>query len=649
MTRPEKARIAIGALLLCGVTLAAYLPALHGAFIWDDNTLVAGNPLIRSATGLHDFWFTTRPTDYWPVTMSVFWLEWRLWGMDTLGYHAVNLGLHITEALLLWAVLRRIGIRAAFLAALLFAVHPVNVETVAWISELKNLMGMLFLLLSTRWFLKSGIAEAGGGEGTADRGALVLSLLAFTLGMLSKGSVAILPLVFLGVVGFRRRLVRCDFVRLAPFFAVSAGLAAVDIWFQRHGAPAVIRDAGFVERLLGAGAVVWFYLGKALWPAGLCFVYPQWRIDAGNPLWWVPLAGAVVLTVLLVRCRRPWARPALIGWVFFCVALLPVMGFTDVFFMKYSLVADHYQHIALIGVVALVAAGWGGWTSGGSLRWIAAGAAVFALALLTWRQCGNFRSEKGLYEATLAMNPEAGIAHVNLGVILAAEGASMEAISHYRAALRTKPDFPDAWNDLGNALAQHGDLATAGDAYAEAIRFRPGFAEARYNWGNALSDGGRYAEAALHYEDALRARPDYPEAEYRLANALANAGSLSAAVGHYRSALRLQPGYAEAHANLGLALNTLGRGPEALAELAEAIRLKPGYPEAHAYLGLVLAGSGRLPESVAEYRFSLRLRPGDADVHYQLGVALRDLGEAAEAAAEIDAAARLQAAQKGAR
>ena len=578
--------------------------------------------------------------------MSVFWLEWRLWGMHTLGYHAVNLGLHIAEALLLWSVLRRIGVRAAFLAALLFAVHPVNVETVAWISELKNLMAMLFLLASTRWFLTSGIANGGVGRGPPDQGALALSLLAFTLGMLSKGSVAILPLVFLGIIGFRRRLDGRDLARLAPFFAVGAGLAAVDIWFQRHGAAAVIRDAGFAERLLGAGAVVWFYLGKALWPVGLCFVYPHWRIDAGNPLWWLPLAGAVALTVLLVRSRRPWARPALLGWGFFCVALIPVMGFTDVFFMKYSLVADHYQHIALIGVVAVAAAGWDGWRSGGLIRWIAAATAVCALACLAGRQSGNYRSAKALYQATLARNPGAGIAHVNLGVILASEGAADEAIAHYRAALRTAPDTPDAWNDLGNALAQRGSLAEAGDAYRRAIGLRPDFAEANFNWGNALSDGGRYADAVALYQDALRIRPCYPEAEYRLANALANAGSLPAAVGHYRAALRLRPAYPEAHANLGLALNALGRTPEALLELAEAVRLGPGYPEAHAYLGLVLAGSGRLTEAVAEYRAALRLRPGDADVHYQLGVALRTLGEGAQAAAEFDAAERISSERK---
>jgi tetratricopeptide (TPR) repeat protein len=649
MIRSEKARIALGALLLSCVTLVAYLPAMRGGFIWDDNTLVAENPLIRSAAGLHDFWLTTRPTDYWPVTMSVFWLEWRLWGADTLGYHAVNLGLHIAEALLLWAVLRRLGIRAAFLGALLFAVHPVNVETVAWISELKNLLALLFLLASAWWFLKSGIPDRAGAGRTPDRGAWGLSLLAFTLGMLSKGSIAILPVAFLGVIGFRRRLVWRDLVRLAPFFALGAGLAAVDVWFQRHGAPATIRDAGPVERLLGAGAVVWFYLGKALWPAGLCFVYPQWRISAGDPLWWLPLAGAVALTALLIRCPRPWARAALPGWGFFCLALVPVMGFTDVYYMKYSLVADHYQHIALIGIAALAAAGWGEWTARGPVRWMVAGAAVLALAGLTWRQSGNYRSDTALYEATLARNPGAGIANVNLGVILASQGKTGEAIAHYRAALQGAPDNPDAWNDLGNALARRGSLAEAAAAYAQAIRFRPDFAEAHCNWANALGDAGRYAEAAAQYGEALRLRPGIPDVEYRLANALANAGSLPAAIGHYRAVLRLQPGHAEARANLGLALNALGRSSEALAELAEAVRLKPGYPEAHAYLGLVLAGSGRLPEAVAEYRAALRLRPGDADVHYQLGIALRDLGEAGEAAAEFDASARLQAAQKGAR
>ena len=300
---------------------------------------------------------------------------------------------------------------------MIFAVHPVNVESVAWIAQRKNLMAMLFFLLSILWYLKTRNRHRQLQQNAhAIRLAAApsplslssiwywLSLAAFVLAMLSKGSVAVLPVLLLGIVWWLRPLTRWDLVRIAPFFVVAVVLTGVNMWFQTHGTEIVIRDAGFAERLLGAGGVVWFYLYKALLPIDLAFVYPQWHIEAGNPLWWLPLLAALAVTAVLWRYRKSWSRPFLFAWGFFCVALVPVMGFTDVGFMKYSLVADHYQHIAIIGVIALAAAGWSIWhqRARSEAYWVVtavAVAAVGALAFLTWRQSGLYRDAITLYQA----------------------------------------------------------------------------------------------------------------------------------------------------------------------------------------------------------------------------------------------------------
>ena len=282
------------------------------------------------------------------------------------------------------------------------------------------------------------------------------------LAMLGKGSAAVLPALLLGILWWLRSLTRRDLLRIAPFFLLAVVLTVVNIWFQTHGKDIEIRNAGFAERLLGAGGVVWFYLYKALLPFDLAFIYPPWHIHVGNALWWLPLLAAFIVTAVLWRYRKGWSRPLLFAWGFFCVSLLPVMGFTDVGFMKYSLVADHYQHIAIIGVIALAAAGWGIWhkRARNKTHWATAAVAVVAmgaLAFLTWQQSGIYHDAIGLYQATLQKNPGCWIAHYNLGNELDHKGRLQGAIEHYQQALRLKPDYVEASNNLGLAWPMQAD------------------------------------------------------------------------------------------------------------------------------------------------------------------------------------------------
>lgn len=367
--------------------------------------------------------------------------------------------LHIATALLLWAVLARLAIPGAFLAAALFALHPVNVESVAWITQRKNLLALAFSLLATLCYLKSEPRSPPAGRPAprvADRW-YWLSLAAFVLAMLSKASVAILPVLLLAILWWQRPLTRRDAMRVGPFLLVSAVLIFVNMSFQARFV-AEVRPIGLTERLLGTGAVVWFYLAKTLLPVNLSFVYPKWHIRTDQLTWWLPLLAAGVTTGALWWYRRSCGRPLLLAWVFFCVSLAPVMGFTNVGFMEHSLVADHYQHVALIGVVALVAAGWDNWRqrAHGPTRWVPNGVAIAACAvlmLLTWRQSALYADAITLYRATLVANPDSSFVHNNLGLALLDAARQPEAIEAFEHALRLKPDDRNAQANLEEVRA----------------------------------------------------------------------------------------------------------------------------------------------------------------------------------------------------
>lgn len=642
---------------LCGAIVVGYLPALGGGFVWDDVALVVDNPLVRASDGLFRFWFTTEAYDYWPLTSSTFWLEWRLWGPRAAGYHATNLVLHAVGSLLLWAVLRRLRFRGAYLAALVFAIHPVNVASVAWISQRKNLVAMLFFVLAVLWFLRDEDRRAGEA-GPSRRGTpwYALSLGAFVLAVLGKGSAAVLPAVLLLLVWWRNgRLRGPDLARVLPFALAGAALAAVNVWFQTHG-EGPIRAASPLDRVLGASAAVWFYLSKALLPLDLAFFYPQWSVDPGSLRWWLPLAAAVLVSAALVRARHsPIGRPLALAWAYFCVTLVPVMGLVDVAYMRYSLVADHYQHLAVIGVVALGAAAWAGWAreARGWVRAAAAGvavAAVGALLVLTVRQSATFRDEETLYRATLATSPESWLAHYNLAVVLEAQGRRDEAVVHLEEAVRLKPDHAKAHTNLAIALLDAGRPEEAREHAERAVRSAPDLPEALVNLGVVLSRTGRPAEAVAPLERAVALRPASPEALHNLGLALASLGDALTGAGRdveaasaFEKALGLRPEDASLHARLAFALVRSGRLDEATAHYEESLRLEPSGPAAaewHYNLGVLVTAAGRAGEGRGHYTRALELRPDYAEAHYNLAVALLGDGRLADATVHLEAAAR---------
>jgi len=640
-------------------SLLAYLPAVSGRLIWNDSDYVTAPPL-RALSGLVRVWIQPGATQqYYPLLHSAFWVEHRLWGEHVLGYHLVTLLWHACSAVLLALVLRRLfaGDRAqpqdegaGWAAAFLFALHPVNAESVAWISEQKN-------TLSLALYLSSALAYLHFDETRRPR-TYVAALALFVLSLLCKTVTATLPAALILMFWWRRGRLdwRRDVAPLVPWFVLGAAAGLFSSWVERTyvGAQGADFNTPALERVLIAGRAIWFDLGKLIWPLGLNFVYPQWKVD---PLqWWqwlfpaaVP-AVAAALWALRLRSRGPLA-----AFLFFVGSLSPALGFVDLYGARYSWVWDHWQYLPDLGPLTLIAAGLAaGWRRlVPRLRWLGSGLLLALAALLgrlTWSQCGMYHDDQTLYVTTLAQNPGAWMAHNNLGLILSkTPGRLSEAIAHYEEALRLKPDFAEAHDNLGNALsALPGRLGEAVAQHEEALRLRPGDAQAHNNLGLALARmPGRLNDAVAQYEAALRLKPGYAEAHDNLGNALAQMpGRLNDAFVHYREAVRLDPGSAAAHNNLGNAWMQMPNGVnEAVSQFEEALRLDPGFADAHNNLGSALAGiPGRLVDAVAQYAEALRLKPDFAEAHYNLGLALAKMpGRLDGAIAQYEEALRIRA------
>ena len=671
--------------LVFALVLAVYWPALHGGLVWDDDAHVTRAEL-QSWSGLGRIWTQAHATQqYYPVLHSAFWVEHRLWGEATLGYHLVNVLLHAGACCLLALVLRRLVDRGVgpsaslrafdsgpvaagherrryagveWLAAVLFAVHPVCVESVAWIAEQKNTLSLVFYLLAGLAYLDYERTRRWGSYG----GALGLFLLA--LG--TKSVTATLPAALLVVLWWRggRLEWRRDVVPLVPWFVVGAASGLFTAWVERTliGAQGADYALSVGSRVQLAGRVIWFYLGKLVWPADLMFIYPRWNVGAAGGGWWGGVLGVVAVTWLLWALRGR-ARGPLAAWLFFTGSLFPALGFFNVYPFLFSYVADHFQYIAMLGPVTAAAAGLAAVRDHPAawLRWGSRGLAaigITALALHAGRESASYRNAATLYRATLLRNPACWMAHNNLAVILAASPATQaEAMDHYREALRLDPDYAEAHNNLAvelsktpgheneviahclRALSIHSDYAEAHcnlanvlatmpghesevlANYREALRLAPNDARVHYGFANALVKmPGHREEGIAEYEAAIRLSPVYVEAHSNLADELARLpGRQPEALTHYREALRIDPTRAESHYNLSVELaKERGHETEAIAELTAALRLRPNYPKAHNNLGVLYAVQGRFDDARKEWEKTLALDAGNEDAHRNL-------------------------------
>ncbi|HEY3246361.1 MAG TPA: tetratricopeptide repeat protein [Phycisphaerae bacterium] len=520
------------AALLFGLVIAAYFPTFFSGYIWDDDLYLTQNPAITQPGGLGRIWLSADCPQYYPLVFTTFWVEHHFWGLAPAGYHLVNVALHATNALLLAGLLARLGVRGTWLAAAIFAVHPVHVESVAWITERKNVLSLCFYLLAFRSFLRF--------EDEGSSGSYFAALVLFAAALLSKTITCSLPVALFLVRWARGRpFTRRWLMLLVPFVIVGLGMASVTVWYEHHrvGAVGAEFDLSLAQRIILAGRALWFYAEKLIWPANLTFIYPRWSLDASSILAYIAPASALLVLLILLHARRRIGRWPFVAIAFFALTLVPALGFISVFPMRYSFVADHFQYIASIGFIALLAgvalrttqylplairAGW--------LPKAIAGLGLCVLALFTWMQTFSYADEETLWRDTLARNPQAWIAHVNLGVLLHRQGDYPAALECQRRATQINPEAHEAWAALGAALEKLDRPDEAIAAYERAVSVAPRFARAHFALAEELARQSRWPQAIQHYRIALQLKPDDVRTIIRLVETLTVSGNPEAAL-----------------------------------------------------------------------------------------------------------------------
>jgi protein O-mannosyl-transferase len=584
------------------LTLLVYLPAMPGGMVWDDDDNLT-KPELQSIDGLYRIWSDPAATaQYYPMVHTVFWLEHKLWGDEYLGYHLVNVLWHCLAVTLIYLIVTRLKIPGAFLAAAIFAVHPVMVESVAWMTEQKNTLSAVLYLSAMLMYLRF--------DESRTRTYYAVALGFFALALLTKTVVVTLPVALLIIFWWQRGTLtwRRDVLPLVPIFALSIVSGLMTVWVEHTYVRSQLEryDLTYVQRSLLAGRDIWFYLSKLVWPTNLTFIYPRWTIDPAQWWQWVFSIAALATTIgfWLMRNR---SRAPLAAWLFFCSTLLPVLGFVNVYMFTYTYVADHLQYLASLGMIVLASAAIASGLQRLSPPARRVGIAVCimyvgALAALSRRQSPIYADAVTLYEDTLRSNPECWMAHNNLGKQLADIGEHASAIEHYQAALRLKPDYPEAHNNLGNAFIRTGRMPEAIRELQAALAIKPDFFNALNNLGSALSHSGRDSEAVSMIQSALALAPDHPVALNNLGLALIHLGRFPEAIVHIEHALRLNPEYADAHNTLGMALASTGHTSEAIEQLQSALRLKPDFIDAYANLAQTYAAANQPQKAIATAR-----------------------------------------------
>ncbi len=601
---PPAWRRALPAALLLAITLLAYLPVLRAGFIWDDDDYVTQNALLQQPGGLGRIWTEAGATpQYYPLVFTTFWIENQLWGLEPAGYHLTNVLLHALAAILLWRVLVRLRIPGALLAGALFAVHPIHVESVAWITERKNVLSAVCFLAALLLFFRfrpPGEPSPGWRRRPAmDYG---LALLAFTAALLAKTVAVSLPVVILVIdVWKSRRLRASTWVPTLPLFALGLAFARITANLERSkvGAEGEAWDLSLIERGLVAGRALWHYLGKLLWPHPLIFIYPRWRIDAHDAVQWLfPLAALAIFVALWIWRKRIGGGP-LAAALCYGAMIFPALGFVNVFPMLFSWVADHFLYLASAPLLALFAAlstgavartsegaGQGGFRIAGQ---VAASAVVILLAALTWRQIPMYRDVDTLWRTTIERNPTAWIAYNNLGVAQVAAGRTDEAIENYKQALELHPQFFQATSNLAELYLARGRADLAEPLYEKLVVIAPGNAVGQYQLGAARLRQGRTDEAVDRFERALRLNPGLSAAQARLGDMALSRGDWNEAISRYAEAVRGEPGDGRTLFLESFAFTAARRGAEAIASLRQALLTEPDNPVTLARLARLLA------------------------------------------------------------
>lgn len=617
------ARAWLQAAVIALVTLWIYSPAMNGDWLWDDAMYLTHNRLLDQPDRVWKAWFEPGSfIEYYPLQQTLQWIQWRLWGDNPLPYHLTNIALHILNVLLVWRLLARLGVKIAWVGGLLFAAHPANVESVAWVAEFKNCLALAPALLAmTAW-----VDYEARGSLRDYR----LALGCFVASMLCKITMTMFPFVILLFAWWKRgRIGWHDLRAAAPFFAVSLVLAAAteiaSHLYMHHirSVYAAVPIGGPLAHLALVGTTLAFYFGAFFLPLTLLPVYPQWTVNPPSPFDLLPWLAFGAAFAWLWTKRAGWGRHALLGLGFFFVNLLPFSGLHGISYMSFTWVMDHFLYLPAIGLVALVAAALGDIDERLAVRSRVLGTALITLiaGLLIFRAhwyADAFTNAETLWSYTVERSPGSWMAQSGLGKVLLDEGDPVRAIPHLAEAVAENPGLAEAHTDLGNALAQAGQTGPGVAELERALELDPYDPNANNNLGIVLARQGKIPAAMAHFITSLRAHPDDPEAYSNMGNAFLAAGKADLAAGWYVQSLRVDPRYPEGHYNLGCVRLQQGRLEEAAAQFAQAVELRPGYLEARNNLGTALARLGRTDEAMAQFEQVLQMDPANATAQANL-------------------------------
>ncbi|MCE9590172.1 MAG: tetratricopeptide repeat protein [Planctomycetes bacterium] len=628
-------------LLFTGVLLAVYAPALHGTPIWDDEAHMIHEDQ-ADATGLRNIWIPGVTQQYYPVVCSAFWVQNKLWGDQTLGYHVVNIMLHAFISVMVGTLLGRMLVPGAWLAAAVFALHPVHTESVAWISELKNVMSGSFYMLALACYLRfrpvtQPASPSRDDDASGPKAFYAIAFALYVAAILSKSVTASLPAAILLLTWWRRGrlgLVR-DVLPTIPFFLTGACMSVVTALVEKKN----IGPRGneflftFAERCLIAGRDVWFYAQKLVWPTNLVFVYPRWKIDAHDPWQWAYPAGAALLILTMSLLVRRWGRGPLTAVLFFGGTLLPALGFVHVYPFRYSFVADHFQYLASLGVIALISCSYATLLRGAAnpvrmIGYAGAAAVVALLGVLTSLQSRTYADAASLWETTIARNPNAIMAYINQGLMYQNNASKLLLVGKQNEAME--------------------QLARAEQTLLRARVIEPENPDPPTNLSLVYHAMGRNDEALAAAETAIRLGDVNSEAHLNKVLALAQMGRTKEAIDTCYHALKTDGNNAKVYNSLGALYAGLGMAEKAFAMFKHALEVGPKDPDgestyANGMVNLAISYEDRAQygEAVKLYQRAIRIRPGDAELHLLLGNDLEKLGRHQEAAAAWSKALRL--------
>jgi protein O-mannosyl-transferase len=623
----EKARRAARsfapAVFLMLLPAIAYLPATRAGFIWDDDAHVTNSAPLRAAGGLRQIWFKIGATpQYYPLVHTSFWLEYQLWGLEPRGYHVTNIVLHALSAVVLWRILARLNVPGAWFAAAIFAIHPVHVESVAWISERKNVLSGIFYLSAAYAYL----AWALSAQGPRRRSLYALSFFLYLAALLSKTVTCTLPIMLLLILWWKRgRIGRRDLLSVLPFLVAGliGGLATV--WMEKHivGATGTNWTLTPVERGLIAGRVAWFYAWKLIWPQPLMFIYPRWQVEAAQLWQYVFPVGIMALLAALWLLRVRLGRGPITAVALFLIALWPASSFFAVYPMVFSFVMDHFQYLASISLIVLfvsLASTWAIKNRAARAMRIAVGLAlIVVLSLLTHERCQAFRDAKSLWLDTLAKNPAAWMAHNNLAMELLNQGDLQGAKRHFESALELRPQSARTHNNLGGLLVVRRQYPAAVKHFEEALRIEPNFVGAHLNLCKALVTTGDIRQAMTHYLQALRVDGHVADTHDQLAFLLLHAADRQGANDFFDEALRIHGDWVllanEMAWNLATSHDPDRRDPQRAKILAQKAAEQTHYANANILdtLAAAYAQSGNFQSAARTARRALSLAERGSD------------------------------------